>query len=246
MRSVPRMLVVDHHGPPLQCLQLGLRGGGIQNFVDTEAWVVGVVVAEHGGGSAGSQSFGHSRFQRRQFGGVIQLVGQHVEQQVEELVLHGLVPPGRKAVERPLHRLHLLATVLPRAKQRYEHVVPSTGNIRPAGGSFVVHGQSEPVGPEQVQAEVAEKLVAIGVQAIRCSLGDIGPGWCFDLEVPMDDGIEVVEIPNGGEVEIDENTGGKDRLVMTIEAEWFHGWFFSWVWARRAGASVGVSTADRV
>src|SRR5262249_35413945 len=61
-----------------------------------------------------------------------------------------------------------------------------------------------------------------GVAARLDASKDLGAGRRLRLEVAPDDGLELLEAVEDGEVELGEEVGGEDQPTVAIDDEWSH------------------------
>ena len=222
-RAVPRVLVVQHHRPPLERLELGYGALGVEDLAEPEDGVVRVVLGHHPGERAGAlEELGHGRLHRGQLGGVVALVPVEVEEQVEDRLLGGGVPGGRQALPRALDGGHLRLAVLPRREHREEDVGAPPGQVPPPGGPLVEHRHRVAVDPEEVLSEIAQEAEPVGVGVGLHLLADVGAGGRLRLEVPADHGRELVERVHDGEIELSEHVRRENQPAMLVDHERFH------------------------
>ena len=223
VRAVPRILVVQGHGPAPQRLQLGHALVAVEDLAQAEPGVVGLVrpqpVHEL---RAGGDRLGDRRLDGRQVGRVVPLVAEHVEQHAEQLVLDlGRPRRGQPAVA-GVHRRDLAFSVLPGRQGRQEDVVAAPGHVAPAGRPLLVHRDHVAVHPEQVQPQIAQQLVAVGVAARFRPLRYLRAGRRLDLEVAPHDGREVLDGVDGREVRFGEEVGREDEPAVRVHDKGFH------------------------
>ena len=221
--AVPRVLVVQHHRPAHQRLELGDVLVGVEDLLGGEDRVVRVVRGHDEGQRVRlGQELGHRRLDRGQLGGVVQLGPEQAEQQVEDGVLGLGVPGRRERAEGLLDRGHLALAVLPRRQHGQVHVIPALGQVTPAGRAPVEHGDRVAVGPVEVLAQVAQQFEAPGVTAGLDPGQDVGPGRRLRLEVPPDHRGELVQRLQHREVQLAEEVGGEHQAAMPVDHERFH------------------------
>jgi len=141
---------------------------------------------------------------------------EHVEEDLEDAVLHFGVPLRRKTRIGIQHRGHLRFAILPRRQDGNEDVVAATRYVRPPGGLDIVHGHFETIGPEQVQGHIPHQFVLALIGAGLDALEDVGARRRFGIEVPPHDGVELLKAFEGGKVEIGKTIGRKDNLAMLV------------------------------
>jgi hypothetical protein len=223
LRPVPGVLVVQHHRPAVQRLELRDVLGDVEDVGVVVDRVVRVVARQPEGERARLlQELRHRGLDRRQRRGVVLPVAVDVEQDVEDPVLAALVPPRRQLRVGLLHRGDLGLAVLPRLQHREEDVRARPGDVGPAGGPLVVHGDREAVGPEQVQGHVPHQVVAGGVGAGAHPLQDLGAARGLGLEVPADDAVELLERLEGGEVQLRHDVRGEHHAAVLVQDEGVH------------------------
>ena len=177
---------------------------------------------------------------RGQVGGVVPLVAEHVKQHAVQLVLD-LERPRRGQV--PVARLDgrdLAFAVLPGGEGGEEDVVAPPGHVAPPRRPLLVHRDDVAVHPEQVQPEIAQQLVPVGVPARFGPRPDLGAGRGLDLEVAPHDGREVIDGVDGREVRLGEEVGREDEPSVRVHDKGFHVCFVS---GARVGGP-GVAAAD--
>jgi hypothetical protein len=223
LRALPRVLVVQHHRPAPQRLQLGYRIVGVEDLGGGEDPVVRIVAGQHQGQRVGPvQHLRHRRRDRRQLGGVVALVPEDLEQQREDLVLAAGVPRGRQAGVAVLDRGDLPVAVLPRREQRQEDVGAAARHVPPAGGPLVEHRQRVAVDPVQVLPQVAQQREPVRVRAGLDPGQDVGPGRGLRLEVAPDHGRELVEGVQHREVQRPEDRRGENESAVPVDHERLH------------------------
>ena len=153
---------------------------------------------------------------------MVPAMAEHVEEDFKDAVLDLGVPLRRKTRIGGLHRGHLCFAIFPRRLDGYEDVVAATRHVGPAGWPDVVHRHFEAIGPEQVERHVSHQLELGLVGAGLDPLEDVGPSWRFGIEVPPNDGIELLDAFEGGEVEIGKAIGRKDDLAMLVQFKGMH------------------------
>jgi hypothetical protein len=103
-------------------------------------------------------------------------------------------------------------------------------HVPPPGRALVVHRHREPVGPEQVQRDVAHELKAAGVVASGLDPPqDLRARGRFCLEVAADHRGELVEVVDDREVQFGQEVGREDHAVMAVDDERLHGSLHSWM-----------------
>ena len=222
-RAVPGILVVQGHRPTAQGLELGHALVAVKNVPEAEAGIVRLVRPQpvHQLG-AGGDRLGDGRLDRRQVGGVVPLVAEHVEQHVEQLVLDLGRPRRGQLPVAGFDGGHLAIAVLPGRQRRDEEVVTAPRHVAPPGRPLLVHRDHVAVHPEQVQPEVAQQLVAVGVPARLGPRGDLRAGRRLDLEVTPHDGGEVLDGVDGREVRFGKEVGRKNEPAVGVHDERFH------------------------
>ncbi len=224
LRAIPRILVVQHHGPPVQCLELSNVFRAVEDLLMAEDRVVRVVGRHRVRQALGLvEDLGDRRFDGRQLGGVESPVPQHIEQHLEDPVLDLAVPGRRQSGVVLLDRRDLALGVLPRRQDGKEHVVTVPWYVAPAGRALLVHGHREAVRPEHVQRDVTHELVPRGVPVTRLDPPqDLRAARSLGIEIAADDRLELVKILDDGEVEPGQEVGREDHAAMTVDDERLH------------------------
>ena len=222
-RAVPRVLVVQHHRPADQRLQLGDALVGVKDLLGAENRVVRVVIGYHERQRVGLiQELSDRWLDRRQLGGMVQLVAEQVEQQAEHLVLGVGVPRCGQLTEGALNRGHLTLAVFPRGQYRQENIVATLRHVAPARRPLLEHRDRVPVGPEQILAQIAQQLKAPRVGPGLNAGQDVGPGRCLSLEIPLDHGAELLERPQDREVQLTEEIRREHQTTVPVDHKRFH------------------------
>ena len=220
---VPGVLVVQHHRPAVQRLELGSVLGAVEDVVELVGREVGVVAVEpEGQAGRRGEHVGDGRLERRELGGVVPALAEHVEEDAEDAVLGLAVPRRRQRVVGAADGGDLAVTVLPRGHDRQEHVVATPGHVTPAGGPLLVHRQGVAADPEHVQRDVPHQLVPAGVGARLDAPQDVGPGRGLGLEVAPDHVVELVEAVHDRQVQRGHEVGGEDDPAVTVQKERVH------------------------
>src|SRR3984893_5330590 len=153
---------------------------------------------------------------------MVPAMAEDVEEDCEDAVLDLGVPLRRKVRIGRQHRGHLRFAIFPRRLDGYEDVVAAARHVGPAGWPDIVHRYFETIGPEQVERHISHQLELALVGAGLDLLKDVGPGWRLGIEVPSDNGIELLEAFEGREVEIGKTIGRKNDLALLVEFERMH------------------------
>ena len=154
---------------------------------------------------------------------MVPLVAKHVEEHSEQLVLDLGRPRGRQPPVARLDRCDLAFAVLPGRQRREEDVVAAPGDVAPPGRPLLVHRDDVAVHPEQVQPEIAQQLVPVGVPARFRPRRDLRAGRRLDFEVAPHDGREVL-----GRLSMDEKSGSgkkvgrEDEPAVRVHDKRFH------------------------
>ena len=165
---------------------------------------------------------GDRRLERRQVGGVVPLVAEHVEEHAEQLVLDLGRPRGGQLPVAGLDGRDLALAVLPGGEGREEDVFSAPGHVPPSGRPLLVHRDDVAVHPEQVQPQIAHQLVTVGVPARFRPRRDLRAGRRLDLEVAPHDGREVLDGVDGREVRFGKEVGREDEPAVRVHDKRFH------------------------
>ena len=224
LRAVPRVLVVEDHGPPVQSFELGNVLGAVEDLLVAVDWVVRIVGLQGVREAVGLvEDLGDGGLDGRQLRGVEPPVTQHVEEDLEDPVLDFVVPRRGKSGVLLLDRRDLALGVFPRRQNGKEHVVAVAWYVAPAGRALLVHGHREAVRPEHVQRDVTHELVPGGVPVAGLDPPqEVRAAWGLGLEIAADDRLELVEILDDGEVELGQEVGREDHAAMTVDDERLH------------------------
>jgi hypothetical protein len=220
---VPGVLVVQHHRPPVQGLQLRGVLGAVDDVLEPVGLEVGVVAVEPEREVARvRQALGHCRLQRGQLGGVVLTLAEDVEQDVEDPVLGLAVGACRQSFVGALDGGDLAIPLLPRRHDGEEHVVAATRYVAPAGGTLLIHRQGVATHPEHVQGDVTHQLIATLVGALLDAPQDVGPVGRLGLEVTSDDRVELLQAVHGRQVELGHEVGREHDSVVSVQKERLH------------------------
>src|SRR6266849_1752072 len=168
------------------------------------------------------EELAHRRLDGGQLGTRALLVAEEIEEDTADLVLRSLVPcRGQGPVGAVDGRRHLV-TVADRENGQ-EEIVSVAGDVAPARGALLVHGHGVAVDPEEVQGEIAQEIEAPLVAARLHAGGDVRLRGRLLLEVTLDDGGELLEGLEGGEVQLREEVEGEDDTAVAVDHEWLHG-----------------------
>ena len=223
VRAVPRILVVQRHRPAAQGLELGHALVAVEDVLQAEPGMVRLVRSEPVHElRAGGAGLGDRRLDRRQVGRMVPLVAKDVEEHAVQVVLDLGRPRRGQLPVAGLDGRHLAFAVLPRGQRRNEDVVAPPGHVPPAGRPLLVHRDHVAVHPEQVQSQVAQQLVAIGVAARFGPRRDLRTGRRLGLEVAPHDGGEVIDGVDGREVRLGKEVGREDEAAVRVHDEWLH------------------------
>ena len=219
----PRVLVVQDHRPAAQRLQLGHVLVAVDDLGVAVPAEVGVISIQPQSLITGvRQQIGNRGYHGRQLGRVVLTMAEHVEEDLEDAVLDLGVPLRRKTRIGRLHRGHLRFAIFPRRLDRDVDVVAAARHVGPPGGPHVIHRHFEPVGPKQVQRHIAHQLELALVGAGLDPLQDVGPRRRLGIEVAPDDGVELLEAFEGGEVQIRKAIGRKNDLALLVDFKRLH------------------------
>ena len=222
---VPRVLVVQHHRPAVQRLELRHVLGAVEDLLVAVDRVVGVVGGQrkvrpvglgedlgHGGLDGGS-SVAWSLRCRSTSNSTLKIRSSTSASQA-----------GGSAAKPVCTAATLRSCVLPRRQHRQEDVVAAARHVPPAGRALLVHGHREPVGPEQVQRDVAHQLEAVAVVVARLDPAqDLRAAGRLGLEVAPDHLLQLIQAVDDGEVQLRQEVGREDHPPMAVDAEGLHG-----------------------
>ena len=175
LRAVPRVLVVQDHRPPVQRLQLGDVLAAVEDLLVAVDRVVGVV---------GRQGVGEAARARSRISATVGLTaGSSVawkrrwrSTSNSTWKIRSSTSPSQvagSAANSSWMAATLRSASCHGGQHREEHVVAVARHVPPPGRALVVHRHREPVGPEQVQRDVAHQLEA-GASSGRPPRSDAG------------------------------------------------------------------------
>jgi len=150
----------------------------------------------------------------------VPLVAKDVEDDLADPLFGLVVPLRRQGLVRRLHRRDLLLTVLPGSEIRQVQIVALAGHVAPPHRALLVHGHGEPVGPEEVEHEVAKQLVLRRVLALRRAVGDVDALGRLRLEVTTHHGRELVDGVDDAEVQLPQEVRRKNESPVAVDHEW--------------------------
>ena len=224
LRSVPRILVVQDHRPPVQGLELGGVLRAVDDVLEAVGREVRVVAVETEGEIGGvGEDVGDRRLACGELGGMVPALAEHVEEDPEDPILRLGIPCRRQRVVRLPHAGDLLVASLPGLDDRQEHVVATAGDIAPAGRALLVHGERVPANPEHVQRHIAHELVATAVGTLLHPLQDVRARRRLRLEVTPDHTVELFEAVDDRQVELWDEVGQEDHPPVPIDQKRLHG-----------------------
>ena len=153
---------------------------------------------------------------------MVPLVAEHIEQHEEQLVLDLGRPRGGQLAVAGLDGRDLAFAVLPGRHGRDEEVVAAPRHVAPSGRTLLVHRDHVAVHPEQVQPQITQQLVPVGVPARFGPRRDLRAGRRLDLEVAPHDGREVLDGVDGREVRFGKEVGREDEPAVRVDDKRFH------------------------
>ena len=150
---------------------------------------------------------------------------EHVEERREDAVLHVFVPGRRQPFVSTKNSGNLAVTVFPRGNDRQEDIGTRARNVSPASGTLLIQGRGKPVGPEEVEGDVAHQLVPAGVGARLHAMKDVCSRRGLHLEVASDHAVQLFKSVNDRQVKLRDEVGRKHNSIVTVDNEWLHGDF---------------------
>ena len=153
---------------------------------------------------------------------MMSFVTKEVEQHREEVILDVDRPFGRQRPVAVLDRGNLLLAIYPGGQRRQEDVLAGAGHVAPPGGPLLIHRHRVAVHPEQVHAEIPQKLVSVCVLTGRGPRGDLRAGWRLDLEVAANDSAQLLHRIERREIRLWKEVGREDELPGLADDKRFH------------------------
>src|SRR5205814_5225594 len=106
------------------------------------------------------------------------------------------------------------------------------------------HGDRVPVDPHQIQRQVAQQLVAAGIRSRLDAMQDLRAGRRLGFEISGDDGLELLERIEDGEIKLREEVAREDETPKAVEHERLHHAHPSrWAYVLRCGHVVYLAKA---
>ena len=196
--------------------------GELDDVVVTVSRIVRIVGEQVVGQALGTgEELAHRGLDRGQLGSRTLLVAEEIEEDPADLVLRPLVPGGGQGTIGALDGRGRLGAV-PNREHGQEEIVAVAGDVPPARRALLVHGHGVAVDPEEVQGEVTEEIEAPLVAARLHTGEDVDLRGRLLLEVTLDDGGELIERLEGGEIQLREEVEGEDDAAVAVDHEWLH------------------------